>query len=129
MIVGTAISQLIEQPGKAMRFDLEEMESDEARWYLDLLKVQDGFGSLDSIKPEKDVTQKTRKPAETSPTPMVSQNKPRANQQSKIVAIEEVEDSGSEGVEEIPYENPGDEATDSDDDPTLVKRTKPTPPV
>ena len=30
LIVGTAISELVEQPGKAMKFDLQEMESEEA---------------------------------------------------------------------------------------------------
>jgi telomere length regulation protein len=130
MIVGTAISQLIEQPGKAMRFDLEEMDSDEAQWYLSLVKTKDDFGSLDAVKPQKDETRKTQKVDAPSAT-SVARTQPPTSQQSKIVSIEEVDDSGDEEdhAEEIPYENPDIDASDSDDDPTLVKRKKPTPPV
>lgn len=126
MIVGTAISQLIEQPGKAMRFDLEEMESDEARWYLGLVKTEDSFGSVDAIKSQKGETRQARKFNDVSQSPSAA--RPRVAQQSKIVAIEEVEDSGNED-EQVPYENPDVDASDSDDDPTLVRKTKPTPPV
>lgn len=125
MIVGTAISQLIEEPGKAMRFDLEEMESDEAYWYLSLVKMKDEFGSLDAIKTQKNEISKQQMPSEASSTTSTAHTQPRSSQQSKIISIEEVDD----GAEEIPYETPGFDASDSDDDPTLVKRKKPTPPV
>lgn len=113
-----------------MRFDLEEMDSDEAQWYLSLVKTKDDFGSLDAVKPQKDETRKTRKVDASSAT-SVARTQPPMTQQSKIVSIEEVDDSGDEEdrAEEIPYENPNIDASDSDDDPTLVKRKKPTPPV
>lgn len=128
MIVGTAISQLIEPPGKAMRFDLEEMESDEARWYLGLVKTEDSFGSVDAIKSQKGQTHQSNKSNYLFQPPSAARSRPRTTQQSKIVAIEEVEDSGNED-EQVPYENPDVDASDSDDDPTLVRKTKPTPPV
>lgn len=128
MIVGTAISKLIEPPGKAMTFDLEEMESDEARWYLDLVNTNDDLGSLDLIKtaPAPPKTQKLAKSPASSTHPKRRANMP----QSKIVSIEEVEDSEEEDkddTQKMPYED-SDSGSDSEDDPTLFRK-KPTPPV
>lgn len=122
MIVGTAISQLIEQPGKTLRFDLEEMESEEARGYLNLVKTNDGLGSLDSLKPQKEAAMQRPDKKSSAPPPQ-----PRS-QRSKVVAIEEI-DEDEDGVEEIPYENPNLDESDSEDDPTVANRPKPTPPV
>ena len=126
MIVGTAISQLIEQPGKALRFDLEEMESEEATGYLNLVKTKDKLGSLDSLNPQKETEPKTQKPDKV---PSVTPSQPRPSQQSKIVAIEEIDDEDEDDVEEIPYENPDADESDSEDDPTVANQQKPTPPV
>ena len=132
MTVGTAISELIEQPGKGMKFDLLEMNSEEATWYLGLIKRKDTMGSLDSLRyPDKLTPQKpTTKRAEKPKAPAQKQgNQPR----SKIVAIEEINESENEEDEEdedlIPYEKPDDDLSDDDEDPTLVQRNKPTPPV
>lgn len=131
MTVGTAISELIEQPGKGMKFDLEEMESDEATWYLKLIRTKDSLGSLNALRSPGDSIPGTQKPAAKTPKTQaqVQSNQPR----SKIVAIEEIEDSENEedGEDEdlIPYEKPDDDLSDDDDDPTLVQRNKPTPPV
>lgn len=128
MIVGTGISELIEAPGKALKFDLEEMQSEEALWYLSLTKVHDEIGSPDSIEALKETTIRPR-PTRSKPT-----QKPKAqlshHQRSKVVAIEEIEDSGEDEDDDlIPYEKPDDDAEDSDDDPTLIQRNKPTAPV
>ena len=130
MIVGMAISQLIDESGKAMKFDLEEMESDEAQWYLSLVKTKDELGSLDAIKTQKDKTLKAQRRGEASAATSVAHTRQQKRQQSKIISIEEVGDSGDEEEgEEIPYEKPDSDTSDSDADPTLVKRKKPTPPV
>lgn len=129
MIVGTAISQLIERPGKGLRFDLEEMESDEADWYLNLIETKDDLGPLDSIKPQK--MEPSLKKPDGVPSPTAVKNRQsRPNQQSKIVAIEEV-DEDEDGAEDmdIPYENQEHDGSDDDDDPTLANKPKPTPPV
>lgn len=127
MIVGTAISQLIEQPGKGLRFDLEEMESDEAQWYLDLIKTKDELGPVGFIKSQK-MAPNAQKSGEVPSVKAAENRQPRQSQQSKIVAIEEIDDDDDE-AEEIPYEDPDDDGSDSDDDPTLANRQKPTPPV
>ncbi|GAA82186.1 hypothetical protein AKAW_00301 [Aspergillus luchuensis IFO 4308] len=130
MLIGTTISQLIEQQGKGMRFDLEEMESDEAHWYLDLAKLHDSIGSIESIESLRGPPATTEKDTKNRTS---STNMPKKDtRKAKIVAIEEVNDSDQEDEEDedlIPYEKPDEDPSDSDDDPTLVQRNKPTAPV
>jgi telomere length regulation protein len=135
MIIGTAISQLIEEPGKAMKFDLEEMEGDEATWYLSLVNPSDKIGSLDSIKIPKSMSKKPG-PAAARAEARTSAARPlgKSNQcTTKIVAIEEIGNLDEEDVDEdddlIPYEKPDEDPADEDDDPTLLQRNKPTAPV
>lgn len=128
MIIGTAVSRLVEEPGKAMKFDLAEMESDEAMSYLGLLDFQDDIGSLESLHTPRPLAPKPQKKPATKPSSASSARQ----QTSKIVAIEEIEDSDtdlSEDEDLIPYEKPDEDASDSDEDPTLVQRNKPMEPV
>ncbi|KAL3479357.1 telomere length regulation protein-domain-containing protein [Aspergillus californicus] len=135
MIIGTAISQLIEEPGKAMEFQLEEMESNEAEWYLNLTRADDKIGSLASLKMLRNTTispQHTTKGSAIASRPFVKRNQGI----SKIVAIEEIdgEDEDKDGEEDededlIPYEKPDEDPSDEDEDPTLIQRNKPTAPV
>ncbi|KAJ5835473.1 hypothetical protein N7447_001499 [Penicillium robsamsonii] len=133
MIVGTGISELIEQSDKVLKFDLEEMRSEEALWYLDLTKVEDKVGSPESIKALQELLPAKPELVRSKPT-----QKPKAqfsrHHTSKIVAIEEVENSDEDEDDDddddlIPYEKPDDDAYDSDDDPTLIQRNKPIAPV
>ncbi|KAE8319412.1 telomere length regulation protein-domain-containing protein [Aspergillus transmontanensis] len=131
MIIGMSISQLIEQPGKAMKFDLEEMEGDEALWYFNLVNTQDSVGSFKSIVPTDSVT-KSQQPAKSSSTSATATRKSPPLRTAKIVAIEEIESENEESEEDedlIPYEKPDEDPYDSDEDPTLVQRNKPTAPV
>ncbi|KAJ5613259.1 hypothetical protein N7510_006453 [Penicillium lagena] len=131
MIVGTGMSRLIEEPGKAMEFDLEEMRGEEAHRYLSLITVQDEVGSLESIRSIQDLRQLPQPKVKATLSKRTPQAKSRP-QTGKIVAIEEIDDS-DEGTDEdedlIPYEKPDADASDSDEDPTLVQRNKPTAPV
>lgn len=134
MIVGTGISQLIEEPGKAMKFDLDEMQSEEALWYLSLTRVHDKVGAVESIRSLQKAPATTQQP--TKGTQPSQGQKPRARsdrpQASKIVAIEEIDDSEEETEEDddlLPYEKPDEDAEDEDEDPTLIQRNKPSAPV
>ncbi|KAL6235857.1 hypothetical protein BDW75DRAFT_239824 [Aspergillus navahoensis] len=135
MIIGTAISQLIEEPGKAMKFDLEEMESDEATWYLNLINTGDKIGSLDSIRTPNNMFKKPGPAATKAQTPTSATGSQGNHNQgtAKVVAIEEIGDSDEEdevGNDDlIPYEKPDEDPADEDDDPTLIQRNKPTAPV
>lgn len=131
MIVGTGISELIEEPGKALKFELEEMQSEEVAWLLNLTKIHDEVGSFESVKVLQAALTTRREPVRTKPTQM-PKARSAPQQTSKIVAIEEIDDSDEDEVEDddlIPYEKPDDDAYDSDDDPTLIQRNKPTAPV
>lgn len=131
MIVGMALSQLFEPPGKAMKFDIEEMESDEAVSYINLIRTKDDVGSLESLRPKAN-TEKSA--TETGIKKSVSSSRHRQNANSrpvKIVSIEEVDDSRKSDDDDdlIPYEKPDMDPSDSEDDPTLIQRGKPAAPV
>ncbi|KAI9053741.1 hypothetical protein LZ554_002692 [Drepanopeziza brunnea f. sp. 'monogermtubi'] len=128
MAVGEALSSLIDKGDKKMDFKVDEMNTDEAQWYKSLVNVSDSIGSLEPFK--------------AGVTTKVSKSKPKVSQQSKIstpistgskiVAIEEVEDSDeeeSDGDGLVPYAKPDSDAEDSDEDATLITRNKPTAPV
>lgn len=135
MIVGTGISELVDGPEKSMKFDLEEMKTQEARWYLQLPKIHDVVGSFDSIKE----IEKAR-PSWMQAHPPSIENKdvhpgPKNKKAQKISIVEEIDENGNadEGEDEdenlIPYEKPDDDTDDDDEDPTLVQRNKPIAPV
>ncbi|KAJ5329908.1 hypothetical protein N7452_010298 [Penicillium brevicompactum] len=132
MVVGTGISALVEQPDKVLKFDLHEMKSEEAQWYLNLTNVHDQLGSPGSIKTLQVVQSARPETIQPKPAPKAKAHAQRLGT-SKIVAIEEIEDSGDDDDDDdddlIPYEKPDDDAYDSDDDPTLIQRNKPIAPV
>ena len=133
MIIGTAISELVEEPGKAMKFDLEEMDSDEAQWYLGLIKTQDTVGSLESIRSPQTSTSKSQIQTPKNISSTTGAKQPN-QQRVKIMSIEEIDEDGHAESEDedddlIPYEKPDEDPSDSDDDPTLIQRNKPTAPV
>lgn len=126
MIVGEAISGLADSSGKQMDFKMEELQSVEARWYKSLVKVEDSVGSLEPLR-----SLKTPKPKEPKPKGPQRIRKPAAQPQqtSKIIAVEEIDDGSQEEDDMVPYGKPDSDAEDSDEDPTLVTRNKPTAPV
>lgn len=129
MVIGEALSSLVDPEDKKMDFKMEEMSTPEAKWYKSLVTVSDFVGSLDALKSQAitKVPQK-RKPAVNHPAA-----KPKVAQPSgsKIISIEEIssseEDSDNDGL--TPYAKPDSDASDSDEDPTLITRNKPTAPV
>ncbi|QGA14327.1 hypothetical protein EYB26_001980 [Talaromyces marneffei] len=132
MIVGMAISELVEPAGQAMKFDLDGFDAEEAEWYLSLTRVDDKMSSIQDLQKLEAVKEKiwkrvkTTKPNDTwVPSPRIQR------ESSKIVAIEEImdEDVEDEDEEFMPYAKPDSDASDSEDDPTLVQRGKPTAPV
>jgi telomere length regulation protein len=128
MVVGEALSSLVDKGDKKMDFKVEEMSTPEAKWYKSLANVVDTIGSLEPLR--------SKPIAETSkPNPLTFKQvpKPRAPPSgSKIVVIEEIEsdeavDSDDDGL--VPYAKPDSDAEDSDEDVTLITRNKPTAPV
>lgn len=132
MTVAMAISALVDSPDKAMKFGLEEMDSGEAKWYRSLTGVEDNIGSIQNLIDWKEAT------ASQQPRGAKASTKKRATENlshkkvhtSKIVAIEEVPtDSEEEDDDLLSYEKPDSDASDSEEDPTLIQRSKPTAPM
>jgi telomere length regulation protein len=130
MVVGEALSSLVDKDDKKMDFKMEEMSTPEAKWYKSLVGVSDIIGSLEPLKSKAVV----KVPKKVQPSKQKQSQKPTVPQRgSKIVAIEELsddsvqEESDNDGL--IPYSKPDSDAEDSDEDPTLITRNKPTAPV
>src|SRR5205814_1744698 len=108
MIVGTGVSRLVDAPDKAMKFDMEEMESDDARRFLDLVNIADKIGDLEDLKRHTTMT----KPASTRSSKIPEQEMRQApkkglgNYTSKIISIEEVEEGEGSDDDLIPYQKP-----------------------
>lgn len=129
MVVATAISRLLDQPGRSIDFGTKEMEGDEAQHWLHLPSINDTIGSVDDLLKAPENVQ--RPPPVQKPS---SRQRPvklaaRAQPTAKITAIEELSTDDEGDPELRPYPRPNNDLSDSDDDPTLVNRNKPTAPV
>lgn len=130
MLVGTAISALVDADGKRMNFSIEDIDSADGRWYRGLTNVRDPVGSISDLRStDSKIVDPPRKNHEKTTT-----GKPQRlvdkQSSSKIIAIEEVdEESESEEDDLIAYQKPASDVSDEDEDATLVQRNKPTAPV
>lgn len=136
MVVATAISKLVDTPDKAMNFGVEEMDSEEANTWFELVNVADTVGDLNALKTA--TTLAVPKTAKKRPFATNSKRSSKPVPQStRIIAIEEISDSDKENASSEeeddpdlrPYSRPDSDPEDSDDDPTLINRNKPSAPV
>ena len=132
MVLGNAVSELIDAKDKRMVFSTEELSSPDGHWYKNLTKVNDAIGLIKDLKP---VEASSAKSLGKKPKPETSNVKPGKltkppNASSKILSIEEINDSSETESDDLPmYEKPDSDLSDEDEDPTLVQRNKPTAPV
>lgn len=134
MVVGEALSGLVDKPETRLDFKMEETSSDEARWLKGLVGISDSIGPYkDMLRPKQgpsDVT-RTSEPKRTES----KQAKPAARSQPSTARpiVEELSDGEGESSDAAadpkPYAKPLHDPEDSDDDPTLVRRDRPKPPV
>lgn len=131
MIVGTAISQLVDSKEKQMNFSTEEINSAEGQWYRSLTQLTDTVGSIGDLKPSTSAS--IEQPSSLSPNRFKNGkfSKPSTTtaSTSKIISIEELDNSESEDEDLVMYEKPDSDPSDSDEDPTLVQRDRPVAPV
>ncbi len=132
MVVGMAVSRLVDPPDKMMKFDVEEMESQQAQWWFDLTKLEDVMGSREVLKKfsanERRVGGQMMPQKKKLGQSVSAKPKPQAGS-SKIISIEEVEDDSESEDDLMPHQKPDEDPEDSDEDPTLINRSKPKPPV
>ncbi|KAL8774795.1 MAG: hypothetical protein Q9209_000734 [Squamulea sp. 1 TL-2023] len=132
MYFGTAMSELVDPPGKRINFSSEEMTSSQGQRYLSLTKVRDPLGSIEDIRHNEGKPNPTTRQAKK---PAVQENKSqqgngKVSTGSKIISIEEIDDESGSEDEDLPmYAKPDSDASDSDEDPTVIERNKPTTPV
>jgi telomere length regulation protein len=126
MVIGEALSSLVDKEDKMMDFKVDEMKTDEANWYKSLVHVSDSIGSLEPLT--KGVVASKQEPAHI-PRKLAKPVVQSAN--SKIISIEEIETDEEESDDSglTPYTKPDSDVEDSDDDPTLITRNRPTAPV
>lgn len=137
MVVGEALSSLIDNKDKKLSFKMEETDTDEAQYLKALIKVSDPVGPMGPIlsaEQQQAVSRPQKKPSAATkagksqqkkkaiPKPKIATTKPKA-------IIQEIDSSGDEEEDDlVPYAKDSD-PEDSDEDPTLVQRNKPKPPV
>ncbi|KXT14992.1 hypothetical protein AC579_7744 [Pseudocercospora musae] len=143
MIVGTAISSLVDKEGSKMDFGTEDMQTEEARWYLDLVNIELAAGSLNDFEQFTEMKNVGIKPKHAKKTQIPSERLPIINgkpafgpvrppAQTEVVGerVTELDDDSEDDDDDLkPYAKPDDDPEDSDEDATLVNRDKPRPPV
>ncbi|KAI9887053.1 MAG: telomere binding protein [Watsoniomyces obsoletus] len=133
MIVGTAISKLIDPADKRMDFGLD-LDNDEVRWYIDLISVSMKIGNPTDLN----IFSTQIPPTSSTPTNKKREDLPRRKKPSntktgvtpRAKLIQDVSSAQTDlkhGL--IPYEKPDSDPEDEDDDPTLVNRSKLSRPV
>lgn len=113
-----------------MNFSTEEINSSEGQWYRSLTRLTDTVGSIGDLKPS---TSASGEPSTSSGNEIksgktVKQSTTTAST-SKVISIEELDNSESEDEDLVMYEKPGSDPSDSDEDATLVQRDRPVAPV
>lgn len=131
MVVGTAFSELVDPNDKRMTFSTDEMSTSDGQWYRRLTSVKDSVGSIKDLK--RASTPSTKSFTQLSKS-VISSKPARSNQPvqstSKVISIEEVDDSSESEAEDLPmYEKPDSDPEDEDEDPTIVQRSRPRAPV
>ncbi|KAL8982874.1 MAG: hypothetical protein Q9205_002751, partial [Flavoplaca limonia] len=132
MYLGTAMSRLVDPLEKRMNFGSEEMTSPQGQRYLSLTDIQDPLGSTYDLRRKVVKSEMNIRAIKTS---AIRDNKPKegngkVSTGSKIISIEEVDDEPKSEDEDLPlYAKPDSDASDSDEDPTVIERNKPTAPV
>ena len=143
MVVGTAISQLVDKGGTQLKFDVEDLNTDEARWYQQLVVIEDEVGDNSCVSTF--LQEKWPKPASTSKSqdlvPKISKRHSKENSRKRLVAetqettmrkpeaskIQIIDDEDEDDL--IPYAKPDSDPEDDDEDPTLVNRNRASAPV
>ena len=131
MVVGTAVSDLVDSKDKRMNFSSAEMDGPDGQWYRNLTSVQDRFGSIKDVSLASSLH--TKPDLEKASALTSTKKKPKAEGPikggSKVIAIQELNDRSSEEDDIPTYAKPDSDPEDSDDDPELMQKAKPMAPV
>ena len=140
IVVGMAISELIDKPDNRMKFELDDAEASEAKWYQRLTHVEDELGNLRDLEQavrgqnkdnEAKITHGLASGQKKSKNLLPQKDLKGSN--AKVMEITgpriiEIEDD-SEDDDLVPYAKPDSDPEDDYDDPTMIQRNKPIAPV
>lgn len=139
MVVGMAISDLVDKSGSKMNFDIDDMKTPEGKWYQRLVRVDDKVGNYTEIKNvfSNETTNPLSKNSRTNetpasrkkPVPSKPKPKPMIQEEPQGPRIMEVMDDSEEDDDLVPYAKPDSDPEDEDEDPTMINRDKPKAPV
>ena len=132
MVIGTAVSELVDPIDRRMKFGAEDLSSPDGLWYRNLPTINDTVGNIDDLKASSSSMRSLAvKPKKCAQSGTASAKPPiSAKSASKTISIEEIHDGSGSEDEDLPmYEKPDSDPSDEDEDPTLVQRDKPTAPV
>lgn len=131
MVAGTAFSELVDPKDKRMAFSTDEMDSSDGQWYRSLTTINDSLGSVEDLKSASaPLNESSVQPIRSTNSSTSGRSKKPAQTSSKVISIEEIDDSSESEAEDLPlYEKPDSDPEDEDEDPTLVQRNRPTAPV
>ncbi|KAG6007411.1 hypothetical protein E4U21_006000 [Claviceps maximensis] len=146
LCVGEALSMLQDSNAKKLDFHMDETDTEEAQWLKSLTKVTDSVGPVGPIlltapssaaantqtSPSQWHTQSKSKPKpKPKPKPRAKSKTMPVSQPAPRPIVEEIDssDESSDDDHFQPMPDQGSDAEDSDDDPTLIRRNKPNPPV
>jgi len=124
MVVGEALSGMVDKGDKRLDFKMDDTISREGRWYKGLIEVADHISSLDPLVKFRPASQPAKKPSHVVPAKRPSPQPPKPGFIIEELSEEEIADDDI-----VPFGKPDSDDEDSDDDPTLVRRNKPKPPV
>ena len=128
MIVGSIISEIVDQEGKRMNFSSIDSDSAEFRHYRSLAYSLDRLGPLNQLASNRKAKEGSMKKEVSLMLKPNDMKKPVSG--SKIIAVEEVEDLLRSEDDDLPVYAKADlDPSDSESDPELVQRNKPTAPV
>ena len=131
MVFGTAVSELVDPKDRQMAFSTDEMNSADGQWYRSLTTVNDSLGRIEDLRPASAPPTGSSVPRPLSVNSNAPARPKKRNQpSSKVISIEEINDSSESEAEDLPmYEKPDSDPEDEDEDATLVQRDRPTAPV
>jgi telomere length regulation protein len=133
MLVGTIISTMVDKGDTGLKFEDDSLDTTEAKWYKKLPKVNDKPAAklewnqvfkpkVEDIQRPKSVPSKAMVKSALFKSAKERHQGPLQKAPKMVQLIEEEDDL-------VPYAKPDSDPEDEDDDPTLVNRDKPKPPV
>ena len=143
MVVGTALSGLVDKAGSKLSFGTDDMQTSEAKRYMELVNINDQPGTLEEFAKLATDTDRRRQAKLRKPVPprqfmpkidgkpTFGPVRPPAKAQTEVegARVAEISDTDSDDDGLTPYAKPDSDAEDSDEDATLVNRDKSRAPV